>query len=80
MYLRDVEGPVPFGVSGSSSIGVIGGGGVPGGEGDARGLPRRGEESTGAEVERLERGLRDRCERRERVEPPAGLAGEPIPP
>ena len=78
-YLRELEGPAPSVGSGSSSMGVIGGGGVTGGEGEAKGLPRSGEDSIGALTDKPDRGLRDRCERRERVEAPAGLAGEPTP-
>lgn len=60
MYLREVEGPSLDKDSGSSSIGVIGGGGVAGGDGEVNELPRRGEDSTGAEDERPERGLLER--------------------
>ena len=60
MYLRDVDGSGPIKVSGSSSIGVMGGGGVDGGDGEVRGLPRKGDDSMGADDERPERGLRDR--------------------
>lgn len=78
-YLQEVDGPSPFAESGSSSMGVMGGGGVIGGEVGVNGLPRSGEDSIGVEEEMPVRGLRDRWERRDRVEPPAGLAGDPTP-
>jgi len=71
IYLREDEG-LDVLASGSSSMGVIGGGGVSGGEGDVNGLPRKGDDSTGVFTVRLLLGRRDRCERRERVEAPAG--------
>lgn len=52
MYPLDPDGPDPF-ASISSSIGVIGGGGVSGGEGEATGVSRNGEDSAGAEVDNL---------------------------
>ena len=60
MYLRDDEGPAPVEDSGSSSIGVMGGGGVGGGDGEVKGLPRSGDDSIGADEEKPERGLLDR--------------------
>ena len=57
----------------SSSIGVIGGGGVAGGDGDVTGLVARGDEAMGVDDARPVRGARrERCERREREEAPAG--------
>lgn len=59
-YLREGECAKDPLASDSSSMGVIGGGGVSGGEGDLRGFPRRGDDSTGVEVERILLGLRER--------------------
>ena len=80
------EGPAADPPSeGSSSIGVIGGGGVSGGDGDVKGLPRRGDDSIGAELDSTLRGRRERWERRERDDAAAGDptvlgAGETSPP
>ena len=60
MYLREADGPAPVRESDSSSIGVIGGGGVDGGEGEVMGLPRRGEDSTGADDDNPDLGRRER--------------------
>lgn len=76
MYLREVDGPAAPAESDSSSMGVMGGGGVSGGEGEARGLPRKGDDSMGADVACPTLGLRERCERRDLVEAPAGLPEE----
>ena len=69
MYLLAVDGPgvTVVALSDSSSMGVIGGGGVPGGEGEDSGLVGEGEGGTSAL-----RALRERWDRREREEPPAG--------
>ena len=89
-YLREeegaLEGPAIDALSdGSSSIGVMGGGGVSGGEGDVSGLLRSGDDSIGADVESVLRGRRERWERRERDDAAAGDprelgAGEISPP
>ena len=52
MYPLDPADPLTL-ESGSSSIGVIGGGGVSGGDGEATGVSRNGDDSAGAEVESL---------------------------
>lgn len=76
MYRRPVDGPgtdMVAVLSISSSIGVIGGGGVPGGEGEFIGLAARGEEAMGADDASPARGARrERCDRRDRDDAPAG--------
>lgn len=80
MYLSGAfEGPATS--PGSSSMGVIGGGGVMGmgGDREVSGAPLSGEEASGAEEEPGGLGLRDRCARREDTgEAPTG--GEPTVP
>ena len=80
MYLRAEDGPEAVTVpsDSSSSIGVIGGGGVSGGEGDVTGVAARGEEVIGLVADKALLGRRERCERCERDDAPAGdptLAG-----
>ena len=60
IYLREGEGPSVAVDSDSSSMGVIGGGGVSGGEGEVKGLPRSGDDSTGVVLESVLLGRRER--------------------
>lgn len=72
MYLRE-DGPAAVTVlSDSSSMGVMGGGGVSGGVGDEAGLPARGDDANGDAAASALRALRERCDLRERDEAPAG--------
>ena len=73
MYRRPDDEPGAAEPSDSSSIGVIGGGGVSGGVGDVKGVEVRGDAASGlVAVYRVPLGLRVRCERLEREDAPAG--------
>lgn len=74
IYLRGLDGPEPARavLSDSSSIGVMGGGGVSGVPADDIGLAARGEGAKGDVEDRALRALRERWERRDREEAPAG--------
>lgn len=82
MYLRAEDGPVTARVlSDSSSMGVMGGGGVSGGDGDVTGVDARGEGVMGLVTDKVLLGLRERCERCERDgDPTPAVAGVTSPP